>query len=102
MPTAATPSLLNSLDLILRSSRRYSNARRFESRARLTNLPTSDQYRRHAGPLSCSRSYRTSIFLFLWLVTRLGTVIDGHRLGAFSFFVVIADSTGMGLLAFLA
>jgi hypothetical protein len=28
MPTAATPSLLNSLTLILRSSRRYSNVRR--------------------------------------------------------------------------
>jgi hypothetical protein len=33
---------------------------------------------------------------------RLGDLIDGYRLGAFSFIIVIANSTGMGLFAFLA
>jgi hypothetical protein len=33
---------------------------------------------------------------------RLGDLIDGNRLGAFSFIIVIANSTGMGLFAFLA
>jgi hypothetical protein len=32
----------------------------------------------------------------------LGNLIVDNRLGAFSFFVVIADSTGMGLFALLA
>jgi hypothetical protein len=32
----------------------------------------------------------------------LVNVIDCLRLGAFSFIIVIADSTGMGLFAFLA
>jgi hypothetical protein len=33
---------------------------------------------------------------------RLDNLIDANRLGAFSFFVVIASATGVGLFAFLA
>ena len=48
-------------------------------------------------------SYRTSVSVVLRsVVIRLCNLIDDNRLGAFSFLVVIADATGMGLFAFLA
>ena len=41
------------------------------------------------------------ILVFLGLVTWLSNTV-ASRFGTFTFFVVIADATGMGLFAFLA
>jgi hypothetical protein len=49
-----------------------------------------------------SRSWIGTYADFVFCVTGFSDLIGVNGLGAFTFFVVIADATGMGLLAFLA
>lgn len=53
-------------------------------------------------PTFCTHNGLSIFFVFRWFVTRLCNLIDANRLGTFTFFVIIADATGVGLFAFLA
>jgi hypothetical protein len=54
--------------------------------------------------LSCApgRNEHSIFLVFRWFVTRLSNLVDGDRLDAVTIFAVIADATGVGLLALLA